>query len=192
MNCFQLRWREVTSETYRGWITKTRSFLTVSKGYVWVAECHSSDQLTNVTYWIYESNNTAAKPTTWDKCLDAQPGGKKASVSIENTTSAYSRINKLTWKFLFPYPSWSVNKHLQGLLPVSSLDLYIFPRTASSRTHKASMERNCDQFSDRIFVSICTDYWGISQLTKDERTFFIYWSKLWAWAAKIYDRIFLK
>ena len=77
MNCFQLRWREVTSETYRGRLTKSRSFLTVFKGYVWVAECHSSDQLTNVTYWIRRSNNKAAKPLTWDKCLDAQPGGKK-------------------------------------------------------------------------------------------------------------------
>lgn len=89
----------------------------------------------------------------------------------------FPHIQELTsWtdSFFF-YAFWWVNKYLQGLLPVSSLDLYTFPRTASSSTHKAGMKRNCDQFFDRIFVSICTDrdYWGISPLSQNELSAFI-------------------
>lgn len=89
----------------------------------------------------------------------------------------FPHIQELTsWtNSFFFYTFWWVNKHLQGLLPVSSLDLYTFPRAASSNTYEAGMKTNGDQFFDRIFVSICIDrdYWGISPLSQNELSAFI-------------------
>lgn len=97
----------------------------------------------------------------------------------------FPHIQELTsWtNSFFFYTFWWVNKHLQGLLPVSSLDLYTFPRAASSNTYEAGMKTNGDQFFDRIFVSICIDReWLLRYFTiEPKRTFCIYWSKFWGW-----------